>query len=137
MVDGGGREDGRRDERRECLSDFGLRQVGHHDGGIEASLGHLMEVDAGLGVALTEVDTLVKEHGRVAMGVEGQDVVMQVLCIAIVLGLVDKPLEEGQRSVETFRMPLYADNALVFSTLDGFDNAVVGTCHDAEAGASL
>ena len=54
------------------LSRLGLGQISHHGGGVEPSVGHLVQVYEDARVAGAEVHPLREEHGRVAVGVEGE-----------------------------------------------------------------
>ena len=67
----------------------GLWQVGSHDGSVETTLCHLLQIDEDAWVALIETDALRKEHRCVAMGVEGQDTVVQLMGLTITLRLFD------------------------------------------------
>ena len=71
------------DLRREGFAHLGLRQVGHHDGSIEPAFGHLVQVDEDAVVAVGKVDVLREEHWRVAVGVKGEHMVVDLLCMAI------------------------------------------------------
>lgn len=114
-------------EGRIGLGEF-LWQIGHHDGSIEHALCHLMQVYKDATIACGEVDALRKEHGCVAVGVEGDGVVMCALHLAEEASLRNQPLEQWQTVfAHTFRMPLHADDGFVFTALYSFDDAV-GRC---------
>ena len=125
----------------------GLRQVGDHDGGVLSAFGHFMEIDEDLGIALVEVDTLgetlgfaallCKEHGGVAVGVEGEDAVVDAVGLTEAGGFGDEPLEQGQSVGEALGVPLDAEDGFELAALDGFDDAVGGGGHHAEFVASV
>ena len=101
-----------------------LWQVGHHDGRVLMSLCHLMQVDQYLRVAVGELDVLVKEHRCVAMGVEGQYVLMHLAHLAILCSLLDQPLEDGQSFVHAVGMTLHTHDSLMLCTLHRLNDAV-------------
>ena len=102
----------------------GLRQVSHHDRSILAPLGHLMEIDEDLRVAMVETDFLREEHRGVAVGVERQHTVVHAMGLTVTPGLSDKPPEERQTILQTFRMPLHTEDWLILRTLHGLDDAI-------------
>ena len=109
-----------------------LLDVGHHDGGVEAAVGHIGQVDEDALVAGVEIDMLVEEHGRVAMGVEGEMGVVELPGMGIATGFADEPAEDGHHALvapedETLRMPLHAEHGLVLRALHSLDDAV-GRC---------
>ena len=113
-----------------------LWQVGHHDGGVEPSLGHLMQVNEQTVVTGGEVDALGEEHGGVAMGIEGEHTAVQVFHLSECLCLTDEPLEERQTVVaHALGMPLYADDGLVLRALHSLNDAIGGGGGDFQVGA--
>ena len=56
-----------------------MREICHHDGGVELALRHLVEVNEDFGVARSEIDVLTEEHRCVAVAVEGKDTGMELL----------------------------------------------------------
>ena len=56
-----------------------LFQVGYHDRSIQAAFRHLVQVYQYLWIPTGKVDVLVEEHRGIAMRIEGQDAVMQLL----------------------------------------------------------
>ena len=101
------------------------------------TLGHLVQVDKELGVARAEVDMLWEEHGRVAVGVEGQHPTMGVAGLTILHGLANEPLEDGNTILQTLWMPLYTQYRLILRTLHGLDDAIVRAGDDTEAWACV
>jgi len=119
-----------------------LGDIGDHDGGIQAALGHLVEIDEDARVTLVEVDVLVEEHGCVTVAVEGEDAAVDAACLAVVSGLGGEPAEEGEHGVvtgqgEAFGMPLHAKNALVLRRFHSLDDAVWGGGRDTEMRARI
>jgi hypothetical protein len=57
---------------------------------------------------------------------------VNVASLAVLPGLIDKPPEDGLAALQTLRVPLYAQYALVFRALHGLDDAVVRAGNDAE-----
>ncbi len=120
--------------RRECLAYLGLGQIGGHGHGILPAIGHLMQVYEYSVVTMVEVYALWKEHGRVAMSVEGEHAVMQLLGYIEVVGLVDEPLKNGQTVCsEPLRMPLHAHDGLELTALYGLYDTVGRLCRHSEA----
>ena len=111
----------------------GLWQVRHHDGSVLMTLVHLVKVDEELWVATAEIDMLGEEHGCVAVRVERQHTTMDVAGAAVLLGLANKPLEDGQTIVQALGVPLYTQDGLVLRALHGLYDAVVRTRYDTEA----
>ena len=110
----------------------GLGQVGHHDGRIETPLRHLVQIGEDTRVALDEADALGKEHRGVAMGVEGEDAVVQLMGLTIIAGFLHQPPEQGQAALHALRMPLNAQYRLELAALHGLDDAIGGCRHDTE-----
>ena len=110
----------------------GLGQVGHHDGGVLTALGHLMEIDEDLGVALVEVDAFGEKHGGVAVGVEGEHTVVDTVGLPIAGGLAYEPLEQGLTIGQALGVPLDTDDRLILAALHGLDDAVGRGGHGAE-----
>lgn len=124
------------------IATFLLFQVGYHDGGIQSAFSHLVQVDLQLGVAGGEVDALVKEHGSVAVRVEGKDAVVDAFGSLERGGLVNQPAEQGQHAFvvfqdEAFGMPLDPQHRVVGGRFDAFDDAIGSPGSDAEAGSRL
>ena len=64
------------------------------------------------------------------MGIEGYDASMQRLCLLEGISFPYQPLEDGQAILaQPFRMPLYAQYALVLCALNRF-NYAVRSCGD-------
>ena len=121
---------------------FALRQIGHHDGGIQTAGGHGVHIDAHVGVACGEVGAPAVEHGGVAVGVEGVDVAVQAAHGAKTLTLLDEMSEQGRHgavalSSVAFGVPLHADDALALGALHGFCHAVGTACRDVQVGSGL
>ena len=104
-----------------------LWQISHHDRSIEAAFGHLGQINENARVALIETDTLREEHGRVAMGVEGENTVVHTMGIPVARSLTNQPLEQGESALHTLWVPLHTQDRLELRTLNGLDNAV-GCC---------
>ena len=115
----------------------GLGEVGDHDGGILTAFVHLMEIDEDALVALLDAHALGEEHRGVAVGVEGEHTVMELLCLAPGGGTTDEPLEEGCSLGEALGMPLDAEDGLVLAALDGLDDTVGGHGTDTETGSAI
>ena len=109
-----------------------LRQIGSHDGRVETTLGHLLQIDEDTWIALIESDALWEEHRGVAMGVERQNTIVQLMGLTIILCLFDQPLEQGQTTLHTFRMPLNAKDRLELVALHRLDDAIRGSRHNTE-----
>ena len=120
---------------RELFAHLRLWQVGGHDDGVLAAVGHLVQVVENAGVALVEAHALWEEHRGVAMGVEREDAVVQAFGPMECRSFVDEPLEEWQTVfAEPFGMPLYGEDGLELVALDGFDDTVGCLGRDAESG---
>ena len=76
-----------------ALSRLGLGQISHHGGSVEPSVGHLVQVCEDARVAGAEVHPLREEHGRVAVGVEGEGASVYVLGFGEEACLAGEPLE--------------------------------------------
>ena len=96
-----------------------------------------MQVDKYLGVALVEMDALWEEHRCVTMGVEGEHAVVHLVSVVIGQCLLDEPVEQGHALLQTFRMPLYADDGIEFVALHGLDDIIGRLGGDAELRTSL
>ena len=96
-----------------CLVAFHLSQVGYHDGGVEVSLGHLVQVYEDAWVSLVETDVLVKFHGCVAMRVERERLAVPLAGPGKRVGFAHEPFEERHHGAvstqyHAFGMPLHA-----------------------------
>ena len=85
-----------------------------------------------------KTDALIKEHGRVGVGIERHDLAMCGHGAAIRFCFFHKPAEKGELALvaflqKTFGVPLYADDAFLFVTLNGFYDAVGRISRRAEA----
>ena len=109
----------------EALAYLGLRQVGHHRGGILMAVGHLVQVHKNARVAMVELHALREEHRCVAMGVEGKYAPVQLLGRIEVVGLVHEPAEYlAALLAKPLRMPLHTQYLLILAALDGLDDAI-------------
>ena len=64
--------------------------------------------------------------------------VVDLLCLAILAGLMDEPAEQRQPVfAHALWMPLHADDRLHLTALDGLDNAVGSSCSNAEVRAGV
>ena len=89
-----------------------------------------MKINKNARVTTTEIDALREKHRGIAMGVEGQDMLVHVTSLTIMGSLANQPGENGRALLHTFRMPLYTQNALEFATLHRLNDAIRGTsCH--------
>ena len=70
-----------------------LGYVGHHDTGIESAFLHFVQVHEDFRVTLVEVYVLVKEHGSIAVAVEGENAVVHLACSTVVGSLILQPSE--------------------------------------------
>ena len=86
-----------------CLACLGLGQIGHHRGRIKPPVGHFVQVDEDSAVASAEVDALGEKHGGVAVGIEGEHTVVQLLGAAKLSSTVDEPSEQA---ASVFAKPL-------------------------------
>ncbi len=121
-----------------CLTHLGLWQVGHHDHGVLPALGHLVQVVEYAVVALLETHALREEHRGVAMGVEGEDALVQLLGHVEVVGLVHQPAEQGLSLLpHPFGVPLHTHDGFELGTRDGLDDTVGRRRRHAEARARL
>ena len=113
---------------RELLAELWLRQVGGHDYGVVPSLGHLVQVVEYSRVTLVESHALREEHRGIAMRVEGEYALVQLLCLAKLIGSLHEPREEWQTIIaKPLRMPLHSDYRLVFVAFHCL-NYAVGRC---------
>ena len=99
-----GTVDGEIYQRRERLAVLGLRQVGHHDGGVLTAFRHLVQVNEYALVAAAEIDPFRKQHRRIAVCVEGQHAAVHVAGFAEGGSLLYQPAEQGQSVSQAFRM---------------------------------
>ena len=120
-----------------CRIVGGLWEVGHHDGSVLTTLCHLVEIDEDARITLFEVDALREKHRGVAVGVEGEDAVVKLMCLAIVHSLLHQPLEERQTTLHALGMPLNTQDGFVFAALHRLDDAIGGCGNDTELGASV
>ena len=99
-----------------------LGEVGHHDGGIKPAFYHLVTIDKDFGITTIEVDVLIEKHWGVAMGVEGEMVVVPLACAVIAGALLHEMTEKtcGVFVVHALGMPLHADDALELCAFEGF-----------------
>ena len=70
------------------------------------------------------MNALVEEHRRVAMGIKGDDALMEQFGLMEFRGLANHPLENGKSAIEPFRMPLYTQDTLLFGAFNGFNGTV-------------
>ena len=74
---------------------------------------------------MVETDTLWKEHRGIAVGVEGEDALMQLLSLIELVGLSHEPLEYLKPLIfQPLRMPLHAEDGFIFATLHRLDDAI-------------
>ena len=121
---------------------FALRQVGHHDGGVEPSLCHLGQIDEHFVRARAEHRDVLpavvgEEHRCVAVAVQYDGVAVDVLCLCKGACFVREPAEDGHHRLvapedEAFGMPLHAEQCLVFRRFDCLDDAVGALCRDVQ-----
>ena len=110
---------------RERFVGLRLWQIGHHRNGVLTPIGHLVQVVENARVAPSELNTLWKEHRRVAMRVERQHSVVRGFGLSKVFRFTNEPLKQFESVFfEPFRMPLYAHNILKFAAFHGFNNAI-------------
>ena len=118
-----------------------LRDIRHHDAGVEATFCHLMEIHQQLRVAAVEVHAFVEEHRRVAVRVERQADLVEGFCLAECLRLRREVAEEGHHAFiaggeEAFRVPLHAHDAARF-VFHGLNHAVLRPSRCREAGTGV
>ena len=123
--------------RQGSLVACALRQISHHNRGIQTAFFHLVQINKHLRVAARKVYVPVKEHGCVAMGVErkhaavkvfGRTFVKTTRC-PVICRFSYNPLEKRLHGAvacgsKAFRMPLHAQYRLVFRAFHGFYHAV-------------
>ena len=124
-------------QRRELFADFGLWQIGGHDDRRLVSLRHLVQVNEDARIALVEMNALMEEHGRIAVGVEGDDAAVNLLGFTEKLRLCHKPLEDGQAGSEPFGMPLHAENGFELRAFHTLYHPVWCLGYDAETLAAV
>ena len=115
----------------------GLGEVGNHDGGVLTSFVHLMEIDEDARVALIDAHALGEEHRRVAVGVEGEHTVVDLLGLAPGFGTTNEPLEEGCSLSEALGMPLDTEDGLILAALDGLDDTIGSHGRSTETGTAI
>ena len=126
------------DLRGECLADLRLREVGCHCNGILPSFGHLVQIVEYPRVTLVEPYALWKEHRRVAVCVECEYTLVELLGEAEVAGLCHQPSEEFSSFFShPFRVPLYAHDRFVLRTFDGLYDSVRRKSRHAEPFAGV
>ena len=119
-----------------------LRQIGSHNHGIESAFGHLVQVHAGMRIAMVELHVAIKQHGRVAMRIEGENFAMHGARRPIALGFGHQPSEQwthGRVAAlnEALGMPLHAQHTLQCFAFHRLGHSVGCPCRDAQLGAGF
>ena len=97
-----------------------------------------MQVDQDAGVTTAEVHVLWEEHRGVAMGVEGQYMMMQALHLLMLRSLVNEPLKDRQATLaHTFGMPLHTHDRLELRALHRLNHTIGSFCHHPQTGTRL
>ena len=110
-----------------------LRQIGNHGHCVVPSVGHFVQIIEDSRVSLLEMNALGKEHRRVAMAIEGQDMAMEAFRFGEFRTATHEPLKEFQAHFfEPFGVPLHADDRFFFATFHGFDDAIGCSCRHTE-----
>ena len=110
-----------------------LRQISHHGSGIEVSLAHFRKVDKQLWVASGKFHPFVKEHGRVAVRVESEHMLVHPFGSGKLCGVGYKVLKQRHHAAvafgpEAFGVPLHANDALHVGALDSLNHPVGRAC---------
>ena len=122
----------------EALTLLWLRQISHHRSGILTPISHLVKINEDARVAMIKVNSLREEHRCIAMGVECENFIMQLLSNTKLTCLFYKPTEYLLSILlQPFWMPLHTENRLVLAALYGLDDVVGRTGNDTEALAGL
>ena len=109
-----------------------MREISHHDSGVESALCHFLKVYKSLWLAAVKPYALWELHRRVAMSVEGEDGVVEAFGLAEQYSLSYEPFEYGQAFLHTLRMPLYSHYRLELAAFYGFHHSVGSLGSDAE-----
>ena len=84
-----------------------------------------MQIHQDAGISMVETDALWEEHRGIAVGVEDEDALMQLLGLIELVGLSHKPLEYLKPLIfQPLRMPLHAEDGFIFATLHRLDDAI-------------
>lgn len=101
-----------------------------------------MEVNEHVIASRRDVGAAFESHRRVAVRVDGDDVVVQALRLTEVFSVVDKMAEERCHAAVgsvgiAFRMPLHADDGFPFVALHGLDDAIGRACRHVQVRSCL
>ena len=110
-----------------------LRQIGNHGHCVVPSVGHFVQIIENSRVSLLEMNALGKEHRRVAMAIEGQDMAVETFRFGEFRTATHEPLKEFQAHFfKPFGVPLHADDRFFFAAFHGFDDAIGCSCRHTE-----